>query len=266
MPDYVWDARTLQYRDPPCQSIPGGEVDAAMGQLRVDTMTPMTVDLTLAVQAELDGRLEQTDRLRGQQVERAKHEVAQARLRYREVDPTRRLVAASLEADWNETLRTLEEVRARVERERAADRTTLDEAATARIRTLAQDFPAVWHNPAVPQRERKRMMALLVTDVTLTKAHEQIILGVRFRGGTTTTLCLPVPLNAWRKRQTHPKALARLRVLLAAHSDGAVASQLNAEGFTTGAPGHPSTPPPCDGCSIAGASRAIAITSAPTGT
>ncbi len=145
------------------------------------------------------------------------------------------LVAASLEADWNQTLRARDEIRDRVERERAADRATLDEAAKERIRALAQDFPTVWHNPAVPQRERKRMMALLVTDVTLTKAHDEITLGVRFRGGTTTTLCLPVPLNAWRKRQTHPKALARLDVLLATHTDSEVASTLNAEGWTTGA-------------------------------
>jgi hypothetical protein len=198
-------------------------------------MTPMTLDLTLAVQAELEGRLEQTDRLRCQQVERAEHEVEQARLRYMEVDPTYRLVAASLEADWNEKLRALEGIRERVERERGADRSTFDETAKARIRALAEDFPSVWNDPAVPHRERKRMMALLVTDVTLTKENERITIGVRFRGGTTTTLCIPVPLNAWRRRQTHPKALARLEVLLESHTDGEVASKLNEEGFTTGA-------------------------------
>ena len=235
VPDYTCHARTLQYRDKPCQIVPGGEVDAAMGQLLVETMTPMTLDLTLAVQAELEERLGQTDRLRGQQVERAEHEVGQARLRYMEVDPTHRLVAASLEADWNEKLRALEEIRERVDRERQADRSTFDETAKERIRALAKDFPAVWNDPAVPHRERKRMMALLVTDVTLTKEHEQITIGVRFRGGTTITRRIPVPLNAWRKRQTHPKALARLEVLLAAHTDGAAASKLNEEGFTTGA-------------------------------
>lgn len=235
VPDYVCMARTLQYRDKPCQMIPGGDIDAAMGKLLIETMTPMTLDLTLAVQAELEGRLEQTDRLRGQQVERAKYEVEQARLRYMEVDPTNRLVAASLEADWNDKLRTLEEIRERVERERAADRSTFDDTAKERIRALTQDFPAVWNDPDVPHRERKRMMALLVTDVTLTKENEQIQIGVRFRGGTTTTLCIPIPLNAWRKRQTHPKALARLEVLLETHTDGEVAAKLNEEGFTTGA-------------------------------
>ena len=235
VPDYICHARTLQYRDKPCQNVPGGEVDAAMGRLLVESMIPMTLDLTLAVQAELEERLEQTDRLRGQQVERAEHEAQLARLRYMQVDPTKRLVAATLEADWNEKLRTLEEIRKRVEREREADRSTFDDAAKERIRALAEDFPSAWNDPAVHHRERKRMMALLVTDVTLTKKNEQITIGVRFRGGTTTTLCIPVPLNAWRKRQTHPKALARVEELLGSHTDGEVASMLNQEGFTTGA-------------------------------
>ena len=235
VPDYICCARTQQYRDKTCQIIPGGEIDAAMGRLLVETMTPMTLDLTLAVQEELEERLEQTDRLRGQQVERAEHEVERARLRYMEVDPTHRLVATSLEANWNEKLRALEEIRERVERERRADRSTFDEAAKERIRALAEDFPAVWNDPAVPHRERKRMMALLITDVTLTKEHEQIVIGVRFRGGTATTLRIPIPLNAWRKRQTHPKALARIEVLLETHTNGETALKLNDEGFTTGA-------------------------------
>jgi len=61
------------------------------------------------------------------------------------------------------------------------------------------------------------------------------MLHVRFRGGATTTLRIPIPLNAWRKRQTHPKALARAEVLLQAHTSTEVAAKLNEEGFTTGA-------------------------------
>lgn len=235
VPDYMCHTRTLQYRDKPCQIIPGGEIDAAIGRLLIETMTPMTLGLSLAVQAELEERLEQTDQLRYQQVERAEHEAQLARLRYMEVDPTQRLVAATLEADWNEKLRALDEIRERVERESEADRSTFDDTAKARIRSLAHDFPSVWNDPAVHHRERKRMIALLIADVTLTKENEQITIDVRYRGGAITSLCIPVPLNAWRKRQTHPKALARLEELLKSHTDGEVASMLNEERFATGA-------------------------------
>ena len=54
---------------------------------------------------------------------------------------------------------------------------------------------SVWLNPKTPQRERKRMLALLIEDVTLIKQHE-ITAAVRFRGGATTTLTLPRPLTA----------------------------------------------------------------------
>ena len=153
VPDYLCYARTLRYRDKPCQMIPGGDIDAAMGKLLVETMTPMTLDLSLAVQAELEGRLEQTDRLRCQQVERAEHEAQLARLRYMEVDPTQRLVAASLEADWNEKLRVLDEIRECVERERQADQASFDDTAKERIRSLAADFPSVWNDPSIHHRE-----------------------------------------------------------------------------------------------------------------
>ena len=235
VPNYLCMVRTLQRGDAPCQFVPGGEVDVAIGRLLVEAMTPMTLDLTLAVEAEIESRLEETDRLRRQQIERARHEAEHARQRYMQVDASNRLVAACLEADWNQKLRALEETRERVECERSIDHSTFNDAAKQRVRALAADFPAVWNDPATPHRERKRMLALLISDVTLIKEQEEITLHVRFRGGATTTLRIPIPLNAWRKRQTHPKALARTEVLLQAHTSTEVAAKLNEEGFTTGA-------------------------------
>jgi hypothetical protein len=49
-------------------------------------------------------------------------------------------------------------------------RLLVDEQERQRILALATDFPSVWHNPQTPQRERKRMLALLIEDVTLTNS------------------------------------------------------------------------------------------------
>ncbi len=118
-----------------------------------------------------------------------------------QVDPANRLVADSLEADWNGKLRALAEAQAEYQRQRTADRVTVDPEHRARILALAVDFPAVWRDPNTPQRERKRMLALLVEDVTLLK-QRQVTAHVRFRGGATTTLTLPRPLTAWELRAT----------------------------------------------------------------
>jgi len=160
-------------------------------------MTPLALELTLAIQA---------DRLRGQQIERALHEAELARRRYLQVDPTNRLVAASLEADWNERLRAVTETRERVEHQRDADRVVFDGQTRQRIRELAADVPAVWDDPATPPRERKRILGLLLEDVTLARQDDEITLAVRFRGGATTTLRVPLRSGPWRGRKTLPRS------------------------------------------------------------
>jgi len=210
-------------------------VDRAIGRLIVSTMTPLALELTLAIQAELETRLDQADRLRGQQIERVRHEAELARRRYLQVDPTNRLVAASLEADWNERLRAVTETRERVEHQRDADRVVFDGQTRQRIRELAADVPAVWDDPATQPRERKRILGLLLEDVTLARQDDEITLAVRFRGGATTTLRVPLRSNPWRGRKTHPQVVARAATLLASHTAAEVATRLNAEGFTSGA-------------------------------
>ena len=199
VPDYVCPGRGRGYAEPLCQSILGTEIDAAVGQLLVEAVTPMALELALAVQQEIQSRLNEADRLRHRQVERAQYDADRARYRYMQVDPANRLVADSLEADWNGRLRALAEAQEEYERQRTADRVTVDPEHRARILALAVDVPTVWRDPNTPQRERKRMLALLVEDVTLLK-QRQVTAHVRFRGGATTTLTLPRPLTAWELR------------------------------------------------------------------
>ncbi len=70
---------------------------------------------------------------------------------------------------------------------------------------------------------------------------DEIKIHVRFRGGATTTLSLPLPRQIWQGRTTSPQALDRIAQLLEQeHAHGQIAATLNAEGFTTGA-GNPLT-------------------------
>lgn len=102
------------------------------------------------------------------------------------VDPDNRLVAANLEADWNQALRALGAAQEEYERQ-SAKPTPLSGADKARIAALASDFPALWSDPRTPQRERKCMARLLLEDVTLRREGRVITAQVRFKGGQTAT-------------------------------------------------------------------------------
>src|SRR5581483_7689852 len=136
VPDYVCQREGIEHGEPICQHLPGAAIDEAIGNILVEAVTPITLEVALAVQQELQSRLEEADRLRQQQVERSRYEAELARRRYLRVDPDNRLVADSLEADWNGKLKLLAEAQQVCEQQRAQDRKLLDEEQHAAILSL----------------------------------------------------------------------------------------------------------------------------------
>jgi hypothetical protein len=231
VPVYVCQESTVRRGGPVCQTVPGKVVDPAIGELLVELMTPMTLGVTLAVQQELEARTAETDALRRQHLERLRYEADLARRRFMKVDPDNRLVADALEAEWNDKLRRHSDALADYERRR--DRiAALDAHARQRILDLANQFPAVWTDPRVEPRERKRILRLLIDDVTLIKT-EVITAHVRLRGGAVRTLRLdrPVPIAQIRKFQ--PELVAEVDRLLDRHCDREIADILNQRGCRT---------------------------------
>jgi DNA invertase Pin-like site-specific DNA recombinase len=233
VPDYRCAKENIQRTLPVCQNLPGHSIDQAISQLLLDTVTPLALEVALTVQAELETQAEHADQLRRSHVDRAREHAELARRRYLAVDPDNRLVADTLEADWNDTLRALNAAQDEYERQTTAAGQRLDEHRKAQIRQLASDFPKLWSDPATPARERKRIARLLIEDVTLNKT-DQIHLHVRFRGGQTHSLSIPIPLNSWQARQTEPDTFQLLDRLLDDHTDTGTAEQLNHAGRLTG--------------------------------
>lgn len=230
VPYYVCHQAAVRRGERACQSIRGREIDAAISALLLETVAPAAIEVALAVNEEIASRIEAAESLRQATLERARYEAELARRRYLKVDPDHRLVADSLEADWNERLRRLDTLTEEQDRQRAADRNLLDEAARARICALAADFPRVWQSPATAPLERKRMIALLIEDVTLNKA-ERIAIHVRFRGGKCVSLQIERPKPIALVRKTRPDVVAALDELLETCSDAEASAALNARGY-----------------------------------
>jgi DNA invertase Pin-like site-specific DNA recombinase len=209
-----------------CLCLPGAAIDAAIGRLLVETLDAAGIEAAVAVRDELRSRLDETDRLRFHQVERCRYEADLAKHRYMQVDPGKRYVAEVLEAEWNEKLRLLDQAQTEYDKDRERDRLLLDESQREALRSLERGFAEAWADSAMPSRERKRMVRLLVEDVTLLRG-ESVTLHVRLKGGVCRTLDLPPPKSVAELRLTSTEVVAAIDELLDAHPEHRVADILN---------------------------------------
>jgi hypothetical protein len=122
VPEYVCQRDGVEHIVSVCQHVCGEHIDQAVGQLLIDTVTPLALEVTLTVQQEIQARLDEVDHLRKKQVERARYEADLAQRRYFHVDPANRLVADSLEAEWNNKLRALNTAQQQYEEHRQNSR------------------------------------------------------------------------------------------------------------------------------------------------
>ena len=241
VPEYVCQRETTEYGVSRCQTIVGSNIDKAIGQLLLELVEPLTLELALHVQHEVQTRLEEADAIRRQSVERAQYQADLARERFMNVDPHNRLVADQLEADWNEELRLLAQAHEHYEEQREKERIQLDDHARQKILSLAKDFPRVWNDSATSYKQRKRMIRLLIKDVTLTRDSKYARVQVRLRGGQTKTLEIPHPLHGGKLRKTPQDIIKEIDGMLDHHTEGEIARLLNRRGITSSL-GHPFSP------------------------
>jgi len=182
---------------------------------------------------ELRARQAEVDRLRRAQVERAREEAEVAQRQYLLARPENRLVVDNLERQWNEKLMSLAHAEEEYARMSKSQPSALTEGDRQRIQALASDLPRVWNDPRTPARDRKRMLRLLIEDVTLVKNHK-IQIHIRWKAGATTSLERPLPLSAPDLVRTPAEIVEMIRTLASEETDAQIARTLNLRWLRTG--------------------------------
>jgi hypothetical protein len=238
---YVCDRGHTARGELNCQSISGAPIDEAIGSLVAEEMTPAAVEMAIEIRREVEARCEESDQLRCRAIERAQIEADLAQRRFMLVDPSNRLVADTLEREWNEKLRALAETREERERARQQDHVFLDEAVHQRLVAMTTDFHKLWDDPDTANRERKRLLAYIIEDATLIKIPAEGItkIHVRFKGGRTETLTTQNPKSSAQQIKTRPEIVQLVDQLLDQHVYSEIAAILNERGFRPGASARP---------------------------
>ena len=235
-PTYECNSRT---RDGPplrhCMSLPAGPLDDAITERVLTAVTPFTIKLALEALANL----EQRDKLVSTQwrwrIERARYEAELAERRYEEVDPSNRLIASTLEKRWNDAMQRMADLEAELATfERQAMRSVTEEQ-KQQILQLGRDFPRLWKAKTTSTCDRKRMLRLLIRDVTVVKDPEPRLLRLQicWQGGATEVLEVrqrPKRQDAIRYPDTF---VAKIRDMAKIYNNREIVELLNGEGLTS---------------------------------
>jgi DNA invertase Pin-like site-specific DNA recombinase len=214
-----------------CMSFRCDLLDAAIAEQVLEALQPAELQLALAALQELESRDQTILRQWQMRLERAEYEAALAERRYQEVDPSQRLVAATLEKRWNASLLQLEELKKQAAEFQYQKTRVITPEQKAKVLALARNLPRLWHAPTTQAKDRKRMLRLLIKDITVEKpVQKQLAVHIRWQGGASSDLCVQIPLNR-ADRVRYPTAVVdRVRDLAQSLTNTEIAERLNQEG------------------------------------
>ena len=216
-----------------CISVRSNLLDQAIGEEIFKVLEPAALELALATMNELEQRDQAIMHQWQMRVERAEYETALAERRYEQSDPSNRLVTGTLERRWNEALIRLEQIKADAAQFRQRNARVATAEQKAKVLALVHDLPKLWRAPTTQAKDRKRILRLLIRDITVEKLPEQrrVILHIRWQGGACTdrTVQLPAPIA---DRIRYPEGvLKQVRGLALRISDQQIVAHVNQLGL-----------------------------------
>lgn len=235
-PGYYCSASTLvNGRGAYCLRVGGLQIDEAVARAFLDTVAPAGIEAAVLTEEQLLADEETALKQWRLQLERARYEAERAERRYRTVEPENRLVARTLETQWECRLADLAAAEAELTRRQNQRPARLTEQQRNRICSLGSDLMRVWDASTTTDRDRKELLRTLLEEVniTLDKDNSQIHLIMRWRGGTVSTLDLPLKRYHPAPIRTDEDTVELVRRLAVHYPDGVIAGIVNRQGRRT---------------------------------
>jgi DNA invertase Pin-like site-specific DNA recombinase len=212
-----------------CMRVGGVKIDKAVTDAFLDAITPAALDAALLSEKNLEINYDSDISQRQLQVERLGYEANRAERRYRAVEPENRLVARTLEAQWELCLNKLKDAQKELEHRQRQHPKKLTSEQRIRIRALGEDLKRVWQALTTTHRDRKELFQMLLEEVNIAvnrkenKAH----LILRWKGGVISELDVNLLCKRIPVIRTEQDTIDLVRRLAVHYPDAVIAGILN---------------------------------------
>lgn len=212
-----------------CTSVPADVLDNAVSEKILSIMRASELEIALKIMRNINNSAQMSDRQWLLSIERAQYEADRAERQFMLADPENRLVVRSLESNWNQKLKDLEKLRQDYAVYCSKKAWTPSAQEEEDILGLAQRIPEIWNAPASAPKEKKRIIRILIEDVTVLaeKRCSDFTIGIRFRSGKCEEIPLKKPLPNADKKRHSDDTVSLIRDLAASMDDHEIAAYLN---------------------------------------
>jgi len=164
-PYYICNMAYRNFSEHYCQSIGGRRLDQAVSNTFLEAISPASLNIHLKalqqIQHQQDMALEQLQL----QLERAEYEADRAFRQFDAVEPENRLVVRTLERQWNNSLKRVEELKARITDRNKIFKDRLSKIEEQKVHRLAHNLPAIWNAPTTTDKDRKMLLRAAIQEV-----------------------------------------------------------------------------------------------------
>ena len=219
-----------------CISFGGLRSDQAVANEVLQAISGNAIEAALDAAAQMHQQRQDQRRSLELEVEQARYEVRLASRRYEAVDPDNRLVAAELEARWNDALRKFEGLEIKLH-EFDSFITSAAMPDKEILLSLVQDLPAVWHAPSSDMRLKQRIVRILIREIVadVDENSNEIVLLIHWAGGRHSELRVNKNATGRHSHCTSMEAIEVIRQMAGKFPDEQIAATLNRLRFSTGA-------------------------------
>jgi hypothetical protein len=207
-------------------------IDEIIVQRALKIIQPAQIEIAFKAVEELQQRNSTLDKQWQMKIERVDYNAQLAQRRYEEVDPSNRLVAATLEKKWNGALHELEKIRQEYKEFQNTNICAVTAENREKLLALAKDFPRLWNAKTTKAKDRKRMLRLLIKDITVDKeiGSKKGTLHIRWQGGATEDIPFTTPPPIYDQYRYSDEIINKVRTMASSFNNHQIAESLNQEG------------------------------------
>lgn len=210
-------------------------LDALIANKVLQALQPSAVELSLQVIEDEAARREQLERLHTDRVKQAQYAVDLAQRRYQAVDPANRLVAGTLEQQWEAALTDLQTAQEQLDELRQSQSVQLSDEERTQLVQSSVDVATLFDSQA-SNEERQQITRLLIEriEIDVHNNTDSVSIVIHWSGGFQSCHETTKPVMRYDQLESYDDLIERaIALAMEGKRSPEVAAALEKEGFRT---------------------------------